>query len=84
MVAGDARPALIGIDVGTSSVKAVMVDQSGALLDRFSASHAMQRSGPGAAEQDAHGWLDLVHKALNQLLAAPAPSLLQPSASPRR
>lgn len=66
MVAGDARPALIGIDVGTSSVKAVMVDQSGALLDRFSASHAMQRSGPGAAEQDAHGWLDLVHKALNQ------------------
>jgi xylulokinase len=69
MVTADAGPALIGIDVGTSSVKAVMVDQTGVLLDRFSGAHAMQRPEPGAAEQDPYGWLDLVDAALARLAA---------------
>ncbi len=66
MGTGDAGPALIGIDVGTSSVKAVMVDQAGTLLNRYSASHTMERPTPGAAEQDPNGWLELVGAALAQ------------------
>jgi xylulokinase len=69
MVTEDGGPALIGIDIGTSSVKAVMVDQTGALLDQFSALHAMQRPEPGAAEQDPNGWLDLVDAALARFAA---------------
>ncbi|MBV6659010.1 MAG: hypothetical protein KI785_14700 [Devosiaceae bacterium] len=58
--------ALIGIDIGTSSVKAVLSRDDGALLDSFEASHAMARPVPGAAEQDPLGWLRLVEAALDR------------------
>jgi xylulokinase len=56
----------IGIDIGTSSVKAIMARQDGTLLDGFSASHSMLRSPAGAAEQDPSGWMELVDAALEQ------------------
>lgn len=57
---------LIGIDIGTSSVKAVMTRQDGTLLDSFAGSHAMHRPSAGAAEQDPMGWMALVDAALEQ------------------
>lgn len=68
MPASVQESALIGIDIGTTSVKAVMVGADGALLDRFDASHAMVRSTSGGAEQDPAGWMALVEAALAQFV----------------
>lgn len=59
-------PLFIGIDVGTSSVKAVMGGLDGEQLDSFSAGHETQRPKPGAAEQDPDLWLNQVNAALSQ------------------
>lgn len=57
---------LIGIDIGTSSVKAVMSRQDGTQLDSFAGSHGMHRPSAGAAEQDPLDWMRLVDAALEQ------------------
>ena len=64
MSASAVGPVLIGIDIGTTSVKAVMVGSSGVLLDSFGASHPMDRPASGAAQQDPAGWMTLVDAAL--------------------
>jgi xylulokinase len=62
---------LIGIDIGTSAVKAVMTALGGARLDAFSARYPIHRPGPGAAEQDPADWMRLVHEALARFAAHP-------------
>lgn len=64
-------PALIGIDIGTSSVKAVMAAADGALLDSYGANHSTARPAPGEAEQDPAVWLHHVQAALVQFAAHP-------------
>lgn len=68
---------LIGIDIGTSSVKAVLVGSGGDVLDRYSASHPTTRPAPGHAEQGAKGWLNHVQAALGQFSAHPAAARVQ-------
>jgi xylulokinase len=46
----------LGIDVGTSSVKAVLLDDSGAIVGHSSASLVVNRPQPGFSEQDAESW----------------------------
>jgi xylulokinase len=65
-------PVLIGIDIGTSSVKAVMAGPGGKRLDAVAAAHETARPAPGRAEQDAPGWLALVEAALARFAAHPA------------
>lgn len=65
------EPVLIGIDIGTSSVKAVLAAPGGVRLDRFAATHASRRPGPGLAEQDPAEWLDHVRAALARFAAHP-------------
>ncbi len=48
---------LIGIDVGTTSVKAVRVGLDGRRLAESTASYPTQRPGPGLVEQDPADWL---------------------------
>jgi xylulokinase len=55
---------LIGIDIGTTSVKAVMIDLSGRRVAEFSASYPTQRPAAGQVEQDPEDWLRLVRAAL--------------------
>ncbi|ROT96101.1 xylulokinase [Histidinibacterium lentulum] len=62
---------LIGIDIGTSAVKAVMVARGGARLDAVAESCPMARPAPGAAEQDPDDWLRLVRAALERFEAHP-------------
>lgn len=53
---------VIGCDVGTSSSKAVALDQSGAVVARASMDQVLHHPHPGWAEQDATTWVDsLVH-----------------------
>jgi xylulokinase len=60
-------PFLIGIDVGTTAVKAALFDPAGKAFRRFSASYPIRRPGPMLAEQDPADWLRLIDQALMQL-----------------
>ncbi|MEM9107761.1 MAG: FGGY family carbohydrate kinase [Pseudomonadota bacterium] len=61
--------ALIGIDIGTSAVKAMVFDQAGSALASFSEAYPTQRPKPGHAEQDAETWTALVADGLRTLAA---------------
>lgn len=63
--------ALIGIDIGTTSVKAVLAGSDGRVLDRHAARHEMSRPAPGAAEQSPEGWMAQVDAALTRFAAHP-------------
>jgi xylulokinase len=59
-----ARDCLIGIDVGTTAIKAVLISAEGERLADFTLPVAMVRPAPGLAEQDAEEWVDGVLAAL--------------------
>jgi xylulokinase len=64
---------VIGVDVGTSSSKGVLVDLDGRLLGSSVVEHAVQRPGPGMFEMDSAVWWDeLVAIARGLLADAPA------------
>jgi xylulokinase len=50
------RPAVIGVDIGTSSSKGVLVDLDGRLLASEAIEHAVERPGPGMFEMDGTVW----------------------------
>lgn len=56
---------LIGIDIGTTSVKAVLIDSTGNRLAAFSAPYPTHRPASGAVEQDPQDWLRLTRAALD-------------------
>ena len=56
---------LIGIDVGTTSVKAAVLDKSGAVHSSFVESYPTKRSGDTIVEQNSDDWVRLIEKALN-------------------
>lgn len=58
---------LIGVDVGTTGVKAALFSADGAVLSAFAARHPTRRPAPGRAEQEPQAWLDLTLEALSQL-----------------
>ncbi len=64
--------ALIGIDIGTTAVKAAMTDLSGHRLAEFSAAYPMARPGPGLAEQAPGDWWALVQAVLADFAGHPA------------
>ena len=50
---------VLGIDVGTSATKAVLVDEDGQIVDSARAEHGFDQPQPGYAEQDAEAvWWD--------------------------
>lgn len=59
----------LGIDLGTSAVKAVLIDAAGKV--RATASHALTVSHPQPrwSEQDPHDWWSATQSAIEQLLA---------------
>ena len=77
MTGQNTKAAFIGIDIGTSSVKALLSNDDGQVLDSFAASNAMQRPRPGYAEQDPQDWMGLVEQALVQFGASPHASGVQ-------
>lgn len=66
------KPCLIGIDIGTSAVKAVMTDSDGRRLASHVASYPTSRPGPGLVEQDPAQWVAHVTAALDRFAAHPA------------
>jgi xylulokinase len=57
---------LIGIDVGTTAVKAALFDHQGRALKTFKRPYPTNHPAPGHVEQDAMDWLKLVLEALSQ------------------
>jgi xylulokinase len=64
--------ALIGIDVGTTAVKALAVAPSGEVLARATASYPLSTPRPGWAEQDPEDWWRATQTALDALGCEPA------------
>ena len=57
----------LGIDIGTSSVKAVLVDDKGAVADQASAPLTVSRPRPGWSEQDPADWWVATNRAVTAL-----------------
>ena len=62
-------PLLIGIDVGTTSVKAALFDEHGVQLASFATRYSTRRGVNGVATQNPHDWMQLVEKALRAVSA---------------
>ena len=58
---------IVGIDVGTTAVKAVGIDTDGAVLERREESYALSTPQPGWAEQDPDDWVRATEAALSSL-----------------
>ena len=61
--------ALVGVDLGTSSVKVVAVDADGGVLATASRGYPTLHPEPGAAEQDPEAWWAAVVAALQEVTA---------------
>ena len=68
-MAGTAHPAVIGVDIGTSSSKGVLVDLDGRLRASSTVEHVVQRPGPGMFEMDGSVWWDEFVAIARHLLA---------------
>jgi xylulokinase len=64
-----AKTSLIGIDVGTTAIKAILVDAAGNRLAAFSRPYAISRPSPGYAEQNPQDWIDGILAALGEFSA---------------
>lgn len=62
-------PVLLGIDLGTSSLKAVLGDASGASLAVASRAYPILAPQPGWAEQDPHTWEQAAIHAVQEVLS---------------
>ena len=54
----------IGLDIGTSSLKAVLMTEEGATLTSIAEKLAVMRPHPGWSEQDPHSWWQAVDNAM--------------------
>lgn len=62
---------LLGIDVGTSNVKAVLATPSGHVVARAQTAHTTHFPRPGWAEQDPQAWWEGVIQVTREVLARP-------------
>jgi len=65
----DAGPLLLGIDLGTSAVKVLVVDAEGRVAGQGRAEYAVDQPGPDRAEQDPASWWRCVVEAVRDALA---------------
>ena len=63
------KPSILAIDVGTSSLKAVLYAQDGELLASSSRRYDLRSEQPGWAEGDPEEWWRAFHGTLSELAA---------------
>ncbi|RFC63886.1 MULTISPECIES: xylulokinase [Mesorhizobium] len=61
--------ALLGIDIGTSGCKALLIDSKGAVLASQTETYGLSQPKPGWTEQDPQLWIDGARKAVAGVLA---------------
>ncbi|MDB5075330.1 MAG: xylB, partial [Chloroflexi bacterium] len=59
---------VLGLDLGTSSLKAVLLGEDGAVVAGTSRGYPIQAPRPGWAEQDPSDWWDACRAAIGALL----------------
>ncbi|MDD2426693.1 MAG: xylulokinase [Eubacteriales bacterium] len=59
----------VGIDIGTSSAKLLLMDENGAVLDTESRSYAISYPASGWSEQNPEDWFDAIIDGLHSLLS---------------
>jgi len=62
---------LVGLDVGTSAVKGVAIDEKGHVLAKASAEYPLSRPQPGWSEQEPEDWWRSAEEVLARLPAGP-------------
>lgn len=62
-------PALLGVDLGTSSVKAVLLDRDGRMLAAVSRGYRVEHPRPGWAETDPAQWWQALVSAVREAVA---------------
>jgi xylulokinase len=62
----------VGIDVGTSGVKAIAVDEAGAVVARAEEAYRVSMPRPGWVEQEPDAWVRAAESALAQLGVTPS------------
>ncbi|MCQ2412117.1 MAG: xylulokinase [Sphaerochaetaceae bacterium] len=67
----------IGIDLGTSSVKVMLVDENGAILGSESAKYPLSFPHPGWSEQNPEDWWNATKECLTKLFALHDPSAVK-------
>lgn len=72
----ETRDLALGIDIGTTGVKAVIVDHKGAIHFEQSRNHDLISPRPGYAEEDANVWWDNVCALLSAVAGAVDPQRL--------
>lgn len=60
----------LGLDIGTSAVKAVLLDEGGSLLAQHSAALSVSRPHPGWSEQDPEDWWQATLTCIDALATA--------------
>jgi xylulokinase len=63
---------LVGLDVGTSGVKAIAIDETGEVVARAEETYPLSLPQPGWAEQDPDDWVRAADAALGRLGVEPA------------
>ena len=64
-----AEPTLVGLDVGTTGVKAIAVSPSGAVLASATRGYPLSTPRPGWSEQDPEDWWEAAAAALAEVSA---------------
>ncbi|HLE15657.1 MAG TPA: xylulokinase [Anaerolineales bacterium] len=62
-------PFLLGLDLGTSSLKVVLFDENGSVVGRGAAAYPLHTPRPGHAEQDPEDWWRAAGEAARQSLS---------------
>ncbi len=63
------EPVVLGIDIGTTSVKAILLSQQGHIIEEATASHNLLSLHPNWAEEDANIWWANTQACIKDLLA---------------
>ncbi|MDR1612810.1 MAG: xylulokinase [Planctomycetota bacterium] len=66
---------LIGVDIGTSGAKAVLMREDGAMVRSHQEEYPIKTPAPGWAEQEPDAWLDRAARCIAQVSAADAPEV---------
>ena len=66
---------LVGVDVGTTGVKALALSENGAVVDRAEEEYPLSTPRPGWAEQDPDDWVQATERALARLGGSERPGL---------
>ncbi len=63
------RPLILGLDLGTSSIKALLLDVRGVVISVGRSAYPIDNPRPGWAEQDPETWWNATRKAVSQATA---------------